>query len=198
MDPFVLMATLSTPIHFACHRYMARVPVLKEMVQHMGAFSLDSHSTRNHRVLFDQASKFLSEGQSVGIFPEGAKPMVKMTQPEHLGKFHRGFAHLLLRSPVPNITVLPVAIASREESSSPLFPLRMLHWVDPSEPAFDQEGWHPCVVYHKVNVLVGEPIRITNKRREEYSGRQAKEVVQKLSHHCQSQVGQLLKTGLQV
>lgn len=197
MDPFLLMATLATPVHFACHRYMSRVPVLNEMVQQMGAFSLDSHSTK-HRVLFDKASEFLNEGQTVGIFPEGAKPMVQATSPEHMSNFHRGFAHLLLRSPVSNITVLPVAIASRDESSHPLFPVRMLHWVDPSEPAFNQEGWHPFIVYHQVNVLIGKPICVTDKHREDYRGRQAREVVQRLSHHCQSQVSQLLQTGFQV
>lgn len=197
MDPFLLMVALAQPIHFACHRYMGQVPILKDMVEQMGAFPLDSGS-RKHQVLFDQASQFLEEKQAVGIFPEGTRPMIDTPKPDQVGAFHRGFAHLLLRCPVPDITVLPVAIAACEESSHSLFPLRFLHWFDPSEPLFAQDGWHPFVTYHRVNVLIGQPIRITQKHRADYRGRQARSVVKHINHYCHSQVSQLLQKGFYV
>lgn len=202
LDPALLMVALNQPIRFACHRYMAQVPLLKTIVEQMGAFSLDVTNAAGERqgskrkALFDKASQFLSAGDVVGIFPEGAQPMVHETEPDYLGSFHRGFAHLLLRSPIPQVTILPVAIASRQESIHPAFPVRLLHWFDPSEPLFDQNGWHPLVVYHAVNVVVGTPITINADDQRGYQGKQGRILSRKLTQHCQAEVHRLLEQGL--
>lgn len=202
LDPALLMVSVNQSIRFACHRYMAQVPLLRDVVTQMGAFSLDPVETAQgqrgsrRKALFETASQFLSAGDVVGIFPEGAQPMVHETPPDHLGAFHRGFAHLLLRSPVPQVTILPVAIASRQESIHPAFPVRLLHWFDPSEPLFDQNGWHPLVVYHAVNVMVGNPITINADDQQSYQGKQGRILSRKLTRHCQAEVHGLLEEGL--
>jgi len=54
---------------------------------------------------------------------------------------------------------LPVAIASLAEvNSSAVLPLKLLSLFDPSEPLFNQEGWHPLVIYRRVAILIGRPI----------------------------------------
>lgn len=201
MDPMLLMVALNQCIRFACHQYMAQVPVLKEVVRHMGAFALEAsegNPRSRYDTLFDYASQLLSAGDTVGIFPEGAKPMVHHTTPDTMGSFHRGFAHLLLRSPLPEITLLPVAIASQHESNHPGFPVRLLHWFDPSEPLFDHNGLHPMVVYHNVNVMVGAPITITAKEKQEYRGRKGAVMSRHLTQRCYGEVSRLLEQGLSV
>ena len=201
MDPLLLMVALDRTIRFACHRYMAQVPVLKDVVQHMGGFALEPIGGQlgsKHRTLVDSASQLFAAGDAVGIFPEGAQPMVHCTAPDHLGAFHRGFAHLLLRSPIQTVTVLPIAIASRDESIHFAFPVRLLHWVDPSEPQFDQNGWHPVVIYHNVNVMVGHPITITVDDQQSYRGHQGRLLSCKLTRQCQDAIGHLLKQGLKL
>jgi 1-acyl-sn-glycerol-3-phosphate acyltransferase len=202
LDPALLMVAVNQSIRFACHRYMAQVPLLRDVVTQMGAFSLDPVETAQgqtgsrRKALVEKASQFLSAGDVVGIFPEGAQPMVHKTEPDHLGAFHRGFAHLLLRSPIPQVTILPVAIASRQESIHPAFPVRLLHWFDPSEPLFDQNGWHPLVVYHAVNVMVGTPITVNADDQQGFQGKQGRILSRKLTQQCQTDVHHLLEQGL--
>jgi hypothetical protein len=89
-----------------------------------------------------------------------------------------------------------VAIAAfEEESISSMIPLRMLSWFDPSEPLFDQSGWHPLVIYRRVNVLIGQPYWITPQRKQQYQGKQAKQAVLELTTYCQTQIAELLRQG---
>lgn len=121
--------------------------------------------------------------------------MVSLTSPSQVGVFQRGFAHLALRSHVEDLAILPVAIASQEEISHSLFPVKLLSWFDDSEPLFDQSGWHPLVVYQRVNVLVGRPIWITQAHRQSYQGKQARSVITELTEQCHSEVCDLLRQG---
>lgn len=199
MDPMVLMVALNQSIRFACHQYMARVPLFKDVVRHMGAFALEAHEgnpRKRYDTLFESASQLLSDGDTVGLFPEGGTPMVQYTSPDTVGIFHRGFAHLLLRSPLPDVTLLPVAIASQHESNYPGFPIRLLHWFDPTEPLFDQSGLHPMVIYHHVNVMVGRPITITATDKQGYQGRHGAAMSRQLTRHCHGEISRLLKQGL--
>lgn len=132
--------------------------------------------------------------------------MVQKTSPSQVGEFQRGFAHLALRTdkstkstliqpPLQNLAVLPVAIATFEESVYPAVPLQLLRLFDPSEPLFNQMGWHPLVIYHRVKVLVGEPYWVTPLQRQQYRSKQGKAVASELNHYCQTTIAQLLQQG---
>lgn len=191
MDPFVLMKALAHPLRFACHHYMGQVPLLKDIVHWLGCFPLQEPQHRQYHFL-QQATQLLQSQQWVGVFPEGGQPMVHLTKPGEMTKFNRGFAHVALSAPVSYLAVLPVAIASQVESVTHPFPLRLLHLVDPSEPLFDQPGWHPVVTYHQVEVLIGNPYWINTSHRQQYHGKQAKKVVTDLTTHCHGEISQLL------
>jgi len=195
LDPVLLTAALGRSIRFACHHYMGQVPVIREFVTTFGAFPLAAPEHRQQH-FFSQATALLQGGEMVGVFPEGAEPMVNFTQPHTVGKFQRGFAHLALRAPLRDLAVLPVAIASMEEESVRSgLPLKLLSLFDPSEPLFDRPGWHPVIVYQRVNVLIGRPYWITVDRQQQYRGKQAKVVVAELTEHCQGEIAQLLDRG---
>jgi len=195
LDPVLLTAALGRSIRFACHHYMGQVPVIREFVTTFGAFPLAAPEHRQQH-FFSQATALLQGGEMVGVFPEGAEPMVNFTQPNTVGKFQRGFAHLALRAPLRDLAVLPVAIASMEEESVRSgLPLKLLSLFDPSEPLFDRPGWHPVIVYQRVNVLIGRPYWITVDRQQQYRGKKAKAVVAELTEHCQGEIAQLLDRG---
>lgn len=194
MDAPVLMAALSRSIHFACHHYMGQVPVMRDIVARLGCFPLEAPEQRQH-FFFKQATQLLQTQQAVGVFPEGAEPMVQETLPCEVGTFHRGFAHLALRAPVRNLAVLPVAIAATDEVSNALMPLKLLRLFDPSEPLFDRDDWHPMVWYKRVNVLIGRPQWISGSQRELYQGKQAKSLVAELSQQCSTEIDTLLRQG---
>lgn len=195
LDPVVLTAALGRSIRFACHHYMGQVPVVRELVTSFGAFPLEAPELRQQH-FFAQATALLQNREMVGVFPEGAEPMVQLTVPNAVGKFQRGFAHLALRAPVRDLAVLPVAISAIEEQSvRSAIPLKLLSLFDPSEPLFDRAGWHPVIVYKRVNILVGRPYWITVDRQQQYRGKQAKAVVAELTQHCHGEIAQLLQRG---
>ena len=194
LDAPLVMAALGQSVRFACHHYMSQVPVLKDIISAMGCFPLDAPGQR-HQTFFQTAIQSLKNNQPVGIFPEGAQPMVQTTQPNELGHFHRGFAHLALRAPVQNLAILPVAISSKEETVTPTVPLQLLSLFDPSEPLFHQAGWHPAVNYRQVTLSIGNPIQITADHRQQYHGRQAGRLAREITQSCYAEISQLLQEG---
>jgi 1-acyl-sn-glycerol-3-phosphate acyltransferase len=195
MDALILMAALSSPIRFACHHYMGQVPIMRELVTgQLGCFPLDNSQNRQQS-FFAQSQLLLQSKQMVGVFPEGTDPMVKFTQPNQVGEFQRGFAHLALRASVQDLAILPIAIASIEEFNSTAVPLRLLSVFDPSEALFNQPGWHPLVIYRRVAVLIGNPYWISPQHQKQYQGKQAKTVVSELTEHCHYEIANLLRQG---
>ena len=195
MDALILMAALSNPIRFACHHYMGQVPVMREIVTgQLGCFPLEETQNRQQS-FFSQSQVLLQSKQMVGVFPEGTEPMVKFTVPNMVGEFQRGFAHLALRADVQDLAILPIAIASLEEVNTSGFPLRLLSLFDPSEPLFNQSGWHPLVLYRRVAVLIGRPYWITPQHHQKYHGKQARTVVAELTEHCHGEISTLLRQG---
>lgn len=203
MDAPILMSAASRSIRFACHHYMGQVPVMREIVTgQLGCFPLEAPENRQQS-FFKQAIELLQNRQMVGVFPEGTQSMVQFSQPNQMQGFQRGFAHLALRAacggemhkPVKDMAVLPVAIASMEEVNTKSVPLKLLSLFDPSEPLFDRPDWHPLVIYHRVAVLIGRPLWITPEQRKQYQGKQAKTVVSELTHHCHSEIANLLRQG---
>lgn len=194
MDAPILMASINRSVRFACHHYMGQVPLLREFVTRLGCFPLDAPDQRQ-QTFFHQATHLLQSRQAVGIFPEGAQPMVQLTPPKEMGSFQRGFAHLALRAPIQDLAVLPVAISSQSEVTSSPFPLRALSLFDPSEPLFNQSGWHPMVIYQRAHVLIGHPIWITQTQRQCYQGKQARSIVADLTAQCQTEIHHLLSSS---
>jgi hypothetical protein len=73
--------------------------------------------------------------------------------------------------------------------------LRLLSLIDPSEPLFSQDGWHPMVIYQRVNLLVGRPYWIRPNQRKHYQGKQAKAIVTDLTQQCYTEIQALLQQG---
>jgi 1-acyl-sn-glycerol-3-phosphate acyltransferase len=194
LDAPILIKTIPNTLRIACHHYMGQTPVVREIVNSLGCFSLGTAEKRQ-RDFFDQANQLLTSRQWVGLFPEGTKPMIETTSPHEINSFHRGFAHLAWQAPVANLAVLPVAIASLEETNYPSIPIRWLQQFDQNEPFFERQGLHPMLVYHRVHILIGRPYLINTVRQQEYKGKQAKHLSLDLTNYCQDQITELLREG---
>jgi 1-acyl-sn-glycerol-3-phosphate acyltransferase len=192
LDAPVLMAALKQDIAFVCHPYMANVPFLREAITHFGAFPLAAPQQRHHS-FFQQATRHLQQGKALGIFPEGAMPMVKLLPPTALSPFNRGFAHLALRAAVDDLALIPVALVSDEPGFESPIPLKLLSWFDPSEPLFQQAGGHPVVVYRQAEVRVGAPIWVTAGDRQAYRERSGRSLAHQLTQACQGCIQQLMQ-----
>ncbi|WP_157259772.1 lysophospholipid acyltransferase family protein [Chamaesiphon minutus] len=189
LDPFILTSFLNTPINFVCHRYMGNVPVLREVLQSCGGFPLTNQDW--YPELLHHSTELLDRGKTIGIFPEGAAPMLATPQPTGICPFYRGFAHLALQATVPDLQILPVGILSQAEMQWPAIPLSILHQLDPTEPLFGKDGWHPAVVYQQAEIRIGKPFSIAPYQ-QQYHGRQAGKVVKDLTATLSRQVADLL------
>ena len=195
LDAAILIATLPYPLRIACHHYMGKTPFLREIINSLGCFPM-AESKQRQKQFFMQANRLLTARQWVGLFPEGTQPMVETTKPQQTRKFQRGFAHLAWKSTTPNLAVLPIAIASLDETIYNTVPTRWLRYFDREEPLFDRSGLHPMVVYHRVQVSIGRPYLITAERKLEYKGKQAKKLAVDLTNYCQEEIQQLLQQGV--
>lgn len=194
LDAPILINTIPNTLRIACHHYMGQAPVVRELVNTLGCFPLAAVENRQ-RQLFTQAHRLLSARQWVGLFPEGTRPMIEPTAPQEINQFQRGFAHLAWQAPVPNLAVVPVAIASLAETNYPTIPIRWLQLFDHQEPFFARPGLHPMLVYHRVKVLIGRPYLINAQQKQEYKGKQAKKLATDLTQYCQTQITDLLQVG---
>ncbi len=194
LDAPILIKTIPNTLRIACHHYMGQTPVVREIVDALGCFPLGAAENRQQD-FFDQANDLLTSRQWVGLFPEGTKPMIEPTAPHEINPFQRGFAHLAWKAPVSNLAVLPVAIASLEETNYPSIPIRWLKQFDQNEPFFERQGLHPMLVYHRVHILIGRPYLINSTQKQEYKGKQAKKLALDLTNYCQDQITELLKKG---
>lgn len=188
LDAPVLMAGLGRNITFACHPYMANVPILKDLIAQLGSFPIsDLHQ------FFKQGHRCLKQRQTLGIFPEGAQPMVTVQPPRFINDFHRGFAHLALRVSLAPLAVLPVALVSDDKGLESPIPLKLLGWFDPREPLFQKPGGHPIVLYRTVELRIGKPIWITNHDLEQYRGRSRSQKAQQLTAACWKTIHHLIQ-----
>lgn len=195
MDPALLMHAIERTVHFAYHPYISNIPLLGDFAKGMGGFSLEQGKTKTAS-LFQTVADHLNSDQAVGLFPEGTAPMVRFTRPHEMMAFQRGFAHLALRSTVEQLQILPVAISAQEETRNPLVPLYLLSLFDPSEPLFGQGGWHPAIIYRRVQISIGQPLVITATERAIYQGRAGRELVREITATLEQRVAQLLAQGL--
>ncbi|MFN9643615.1 MAG: lysophospholipid acyltransferase family protein [Cyanobacteriota bacterium] len=191
LDAPLLMTAIGRPVRFVCHYYMSQVPLLQQAIALMGAFPLEADQQRQTS-FFRQSIRFLQTNQVVGVFPEGADPMVKVNAPHQLSPFHRGFAHLALRAPVDGLAILPIAIASREEKQGKLAPLALFRRFDPSEALFQRDGWHSAILYRHVDVLFGHPLLIDAGWKSRYCGSGGAAVARELTQACWAQIADML------
>ena len=191
LDVPLLLTAIDRPIRFACHHFMGQVFGIKQIVTALGCFPLDPPGQRPQS-FFQQGRQLLLAGESVGIFPEGAQPMIQPVPPQQVGHFQRGFVHLALQSSVQQLAILPVAITATQETTIPVAPFKLFQWLAPSEPGFKRSGWHPAVYYHQVHVTIGHPLWITNHHREQYHGQGSKALVKRLTYTCRTNISDLL------
>ena len=196
LDAPILMTAMNRPVRFVCHYFMSRAPIMRSLVSMMGAFPLNA-SNQPQNKFFQQSTNFLQSSEAVGIFPEGAQPMVQVNLPNQLSPFYRGFAHLAFRVPVEELAILPIAIASTEEKRYSLAPMKLFSLFDPSEPLFDCWSLHPAIIYRHVNILFGHPIWITETERQQYRGKAGRVLARDLTQSCSHQIAELLAQVMQ-
>lgn len=137
-DPILLSAACPRSLHFMAKKEAFGYPVLRELLNLVGAFPVDRG--KSDRAAIRRAMAALEHGIAVGIFPEGTRSKVFAMQRAHSG------AGLLALS--ANAAVLPVAITGTER-------LPLNGAKGRAEGALARDPGHPGV-----QILFGEPFHV--------------------------------------
>ena len=92
--------------------YMSRVPIQGAIMRKLGVVFVPTLSGGGAAQFFEHAKKVLSEGELLGVFPEGEDYIFANEFSAPPSRFHRGFAALALRNDYP---IIPTAIYPVEE-----------------------------------------------------------------------------------
>ncbi|MDV3347948.1 lysophospholipid acyltransferase family protein [Leptothoe sp. LEGE 181152] len=194
LDVPLLMTAVGRPVRFACHHFMGQTQGIKQVINALGCFPL-APPGQHPKALFQKAMPLLQAGEVVGLFPEGARPMIQPLLTRQVGPFHRGFAHLALQSSMERLAIIPVAIAPTKEIITPIAPFKLFQWLAPSEPLFHRPGWHPAIYYRQVHVIIGQPLWITAKHRASYRNSRSNTEVKRLTQTCHTAIATLLQNS---
>ncbi|MDQ2683081.1 MAG: 1-acyl-sn-glycerol-3-phosphate acyltransferase [Chloroflexota bacterium] len=140
-DPILLNAAHPEPLHFMCKKEAFAYPVLKQLLNWVGAFPVDRG--KSDRFAIKRSLAALTNGIDVGMFPEGTRSRTFSLQPAHPG------AGMLALT--ANAVVQPVAITGTER-----LPLNGGKGKATGELARDPG-------HSGTQILYGEPFRIARE-----------------------------------
>jgi 1-acyl-sn-glycerol-3-phosphate acyltransferase len=104
IDPVMAIAAFPRPVHYMAKKEAYNVPVLKQLMNFVGAFPVDRGKA--DRTAIRRAEGALAQGIPVGMFPEGTRSVTRSLQ-----NAHPGAGMLAVRSGVP---VIPLVITGSE------------------------------------------------------------------------------------
>lgn len=116
-DPQVISTVVPRYIAWVAANYMSRVPIQGAFLRRIGVVFVPTLSSGGAAQFFERAKAVLSEGQLLGVFPEGDDYIFANDFSAPPAPFHRGFAALALRNDTP---IVPVAIYPVVERLAPI------------------------------------------------------------------------------
>jgi 1-acyl-sn-glycerol-3-phosphate acyltransferase len=106
MDPVLLWCGSPRPIHFMAKRELWDQSFFRWMLPRVWAFPVNRGGA--DRTAIETATRYLKDGDLVGIFPEGTRS----EDAQALGEAHGGAAFIAMRAGVP---VIPAAFVGTED-----------------------------------------------------------------------------------
>ncbi len=99
LDSFIVASASNRPVHFLAVDWVFKIPIIGFLVTLLGGIPVKAQKGLD---ALEQANKYLAQGHSICIFPEG-----KLTEDGNIAKFHKGVAKLHQLSKCP---IVPFAI----------------------------------------------------------------------------------------
>lgn len=153
LDPLILALKVERPITWGGYRVAFKVPFFRFFAGFMGVVPIDIHGGKQAREALEKIADIASDGELVGLFPEGDRAVIQLHKADRVFTFHTGFARIALKARVP---VIPAAIVVHEEIHLPNIPPAVTRrfW---DHPILNEKG-HPVTLYNRVTVRIGKPI----------------------------------------
>lgn len=110
-DPFVIQSAIGQPIRWIGVSYIKEIAIVRRVSQLMGTI----HVAPNGRTPPNTIEKMVQTAQRsiVGLFPEGYRPVIRLSPSTEVLPFQRGFAFLAAHTERP---VLPISIVPYQQN----------------------------------------------------------------------------------
>lgn len=157
MDPYVITARTRRVVNWVMAPFVSSIPVFGWMAEQAGAISIIKGEEGKSEALIERMDAVLRQGRLVGIFPEGMDNFKRPVGPMTLGPFHGTFMRAVLRSRIPNLSVIPACVYSRKDASLGELKGSLMQLLDPKEKVFDEDL--KLVGYQEALVVIGKAIQ---------------------------------------
>lgn len=154
LDPLALMNEIERYIHFTAGSHGVVVPMVKTLYRMTGMVRLSSRGGKSPKGV-DEAVSLLSQGELVGIFPEGIESFMKPDRETKVSYFRTGFARVAIEARVP---IVPAVVIPGEEVKLPAVPGRLASKI--LEQPVPGNRPYRFLLYRNVLVRVGKPIHL--------------------------------------
>jgi len=178
LDPFVLAHCVPRFINFAAGSHLFEVPGAAALLRLPGFFPLNIYGGADSDRDLEYAKGLLSDGELVGIFPEGIESFMNIYRDSRISSFKTGFVVLALDGRVP---IIPVAIAPGLEKE-------MIKIPGPLVKPFVR---HPgagegvqLITYRHVECRVGRPVDLSPY----YGETRSKDLIDRISNDIRRRV----------
>ncbi len=155
LDPLVLGAILPRHVHFVAATWMGAAPGINAILRGMGILILPASDRANRLSIV--GCEHLKAGAALCIFPEGAWPALGPPPKGEVAPFHHGAARIILDCGIPDLPVVPLAIAPGPEHVALRLPADILRQLDPSDPLGARKNLE-FMAYDTVTVRFGAPV----------------------------------------
>jgi len=170
LDPALLMAISRRRIYFVVGDFVYRLKAAAWLMNHTGQIKVDRKKPGQNTHVYDEASKIISKGELLSLFPEGW-----MSKDGNLQKAYKGAARIALGN---KVDLIPIAICGSYDiypshKKLPVFSKRCrIVIMDPIKYA-DIKNHTPEKIVHDMLMP-----RIAEKLGQEYAHRHLAEVAE--------------------
>ncbi len=154
-DPLVMGYGIERFINFAAGSHLYSVPGTGPLMNLAGFFKMDIYGGEAGDRSLDTASRLLSNGELIGIFPEGIESFMHVNAVSKVSAFKTGFAKLALENQVP---IVPAAIAPETEKGLIKIPGAL---VTPFVRHPRARDGVDLITYRHVTLRIGRPLDLS-------------------------------------
>lgn len=126
-DVMLLLGFLGKPLAFIAKKELARIPIISNLMGHVGCLFLDRNDARQAATLFRRAAEQIRLGLSMVIFPEGTR-----SQSGEIAEFKSGSMKLAVKA---GVAIVPLRLEGTENvfenNGHRIGPSRISLWVLP-------------------------------------------------------------------
>lgn len=114
LDPLILALSVQRLINFAAGSHLYSFPGAAAVLRLPGFFPMHIYGGTEGDRSLEEASRLLSDGELIGIFPEGIESFMNIDRASLISEFKTGFVRVAIENRVPIIPAAIIGLVEKE------------------------------------------------------------------------------------